>query len=367
MSKTIRKTENTRQILKVQQDYLKYTKKKSAFIAILIVFVFFFMVFSLSLGQVRIPFVEVIKIIFDRGTSVNDIIIWNIRMPRILGAILIGACLAISGSVMQGVLRNPLASSYTLGTSNAAALGAAIGIIFLGGGTILGQHTSSLVVNNPYIVSISAFLSSMICIGILILLIKNYKASPETIILTGAALSTLFSSALAIVQYLTMQNAFSSIVMWMFGDLGKLNLDQNLFIFIALLPTTIYFFIIRWDFNAMEAGDDVAKGLGINVEKTRLVCLILSTFITAIAISFVGIIGFIGLLAPHLVKRLIGNDYRFQLIGSLFMGSAILLIADTIGRNLFAYTIPVGIITSFFGGPLFIFILIRRHTHGNRN
>jgi iron complex transport system permease protein len=171
MSKTnesseINKTHETKKnlkILKVQQDYLKYTKKKIIFIAILIVFVFFFMVFSLSLGQVKIPFFEVITIIFNRGSSVNDIIIWNIRMPRILGAILIGACLAISGSVMQGILRNPLASPYTLGTSNAAALGAAIGIIFLGGGTILGQHTSSLVVNNPYIVSIRPS-SSLICV-----------------------------------------------------------------------------------------------------------------------------------------------------------------------------------------------------------
>lgn len=352
---------------KIQKEYLAHTRKKVLFILMLLIFVFIFMIFSLSLGQVKIPFLEVIRIIFHRGNSVNDVIIWNIRMPRIMGAILIGGCLAISGSVMQGVLRNPLASPYTLGTSNAAAFGAAIGIILLGGGTILGQHTSTLVIDNPYIVSISAFACSMICVGILILLIKNLKATPEIIILAGVALNTLFSSALALLQYLAMQNAFSSIVMWMFGDLGKLNMDQNLFIFIALLPATLYFYIIRWDFNAMESGDDTAKGLGINAEKTRLISLILSTLITAIAISFVGIIGFIGLLAPHIVKRIIGNDYRFQLMGSLLMGSAILLIADTIGRNLFAYTIPVGIITSFFGGPLFIYILIRRYRHGNRN
>lgn len=344
----------------VEKKYLEHSRKKILILSVMSFAVFILFIVSISLGQVEIPFFEVLEILFTQPRSVASVVVWRIRFPRAIGALLIGACLAISGTVMQCILRNPLASPYTLGTSNAAAFGAAFGMVVLGGGVIVGQTNSSWAIENIYIVSVSAFVWAMIATLILLLLIKKMRPTAEVIILTGIALNALFSSALAAVQYFAMELAFTSIVLWMFGDLGKISNSQNFLIFTVFIPIMTYFILKRWDYNAMEPGDDVAKGLGVDTNRTRIISLVLATVITALSISFVGIIGFIGLLAPHITRRIIGNDHRYLLVGSMIFGAGLLLLADTVARLALSYTIPVGIITSFLGSPLFFYILIRR-------
>lgn len=349
----------------IKKTYRRVSRKKILFLVVLTVLLFILSIVAIGSGRIQIPFFEVLRILFQPGTSVNDIVVLHIRLPRVLGALLVGGALGVSGAVMQCILKNSMASPFTLGTSNAAAFGAAFGIIMLGAGDIIGQTTAVWLVKNPYTVSISAFSWAMVATIVMIVLAKVLKASPESVILAGIALNAIFSAALAAMQYFSWERAFTSIAMWMFGDLGKLNHEQNFWIFIWLLPAVVYFIYKRWDFNAMEAGEDIAKGLGVNTSRTRIITMILATFITAMAISFVGIIGFIGLLAPHVIRRLVGNDHRYLIHGSLVFGALVLLLSDTLGRTMLAYTIPVGIITSFLGGPLFLYILIRRSRHAS--
>ncbi len=304
-------------------------------------------------------FSDLFNILFNRDDSSDSILVWDLEIPRIVSAILAGFALGISGTVMQCVLKNPLGSPYTLGVSNAAAFGASVGIVLLGGGIITGQSVATITINDPYIVAISAFIWSMVATGVIILLVKVTKVSPETMVLAGVALSSIFSAGISFLQYMYNEYALSTIVFWQFGSMGKATWDELGLIFIITLVIIVYFLYNRLDYNALDVGDDVASSLGVNVNRLRLVSLFAAALLTAIIVSFMGIVAFIGLLGPHIVRRLIGNDHRYLLPGSMFMGALILLVSDCIGQNLMDFTLPVGIITSFLGGPLFLYLLIR--------
>lgn len=304
-------------------------------------------------------FSSLFNILFNKDNSSDSILVWDLEIPRIISAILAGFALGISGTVMQCVLKNPLGSPYTLGVSNAAAFGASVGIVLLGGGIITGQSVATITINDPYIVAISAFIWSMVATGVIILLVKVTKVSPETMVLAGVALSSIFSAGISFLQYMYNEYALSTIVFWQFGSMGKATWEELGLIFIITLVIIVYFLYNRLDYNALDVGDDVASSLGVNVNRLRLVSLFAAALLTAVIVSFMGIVAFIGLLGPHIVRRLIGNDHRYLLPGSMFMGALILLVSDCIGQNLMDFTLPVGIITSFLGGPLFLYLLIR--------
>ena len=306
---------------------------------------------------------SVLNILFNRyGPDVDVIdssIVWNLSLPRIMSALLAGMALGAAGAVMQCVLRNPLGSPYTLGISNAAAFGASIGIVLLGGGIIVGQSSAFVQIDNPYIVTASAFTWSMIATAIIIILVKVTKVSPETMVLAGVALSSIFSAGISLLQYIFNEYALSTIVFWQFGSMGKATWEELSLILVVCIITGLYFMYNRLDYNALDAGDDVAASLGVNVNMTRILTLVLAALVTSIVVSFMGIIAFIGLLGPHIVRRFVGNDHRYLIPGSMLMGAIILLISDCIGQNIADFTIPVGILTSFLGGPLFLYLLIR--------
>ena len=295
---------------------------------------------------------------FDYDQRIHSILVWDLGIPRILSCILAGVALGVSGTVMQCVLKNPLGSPYTLGVSNAAAFGASLGIIILGGGIITGQSQTSIIINNPYVVTVSAFAWSMIATGIIILLVKVTHVSPETMVLAGVALSSIFSAGISLLQYMYNEYALSTIVFWQFGSMGKADMSQLLFIFIVTLACSIYFLYNRMDYNALDSGDEVASSLGVNVNSLRLLTLFIAALLTSIIVSFMGIVAFIGLLGPHIVRRFVGNDHRYLIPGSMFLGAIILLISDCVGQCALDFTIPVGIITSFLGGPLFLYLLV---------
>jgi iron complex transport system permease protein len=356
-------------------QYTKHVAKKTVFLLVLLLAIIIIALFATIIGTYPLEPWDVINAVFNYHGTTEDIIIWNLRLPRIVAAILVGAALGVSGTIMQCVLRNPLGSPFTLGISNAAAFGAAIGIIVLGGGTILGQSVTTTYIDNPYLVTGCAFAFAMLATVILIVLVKVTKVSPEAMVLTGVAISSIFSAGLAALQYFSNDSALSTIVYWQFGDLGKINWDQNIILLVVVIVICIFFFWRRWDYNALDTGDEVAKGLGVNTDRIRIVSMAMASLVTAVAVSFVGIIGFVGLLAPHVVRRFIGSDHRFLIPGSMLLGSLVLLVSDTVGRNMGdllnwtfglgvpSFVIPVGIITSFIGGPLFIWILIRGYRH----
>ena len=322
---------------------------------------------TLTVDLGSLSFFDVLHIIFnknDPSISRSDrILVWDIYMPRIACGLLAGFALGVSGAVMQCVLRNPLGSPYTLGISNAAAFGASVGIV-LNGGAIIGQSQATIMIDNPYLVTASAFIWAMIGTGIIVLLVTITKVDANTMVLAGVAISSIFSAGISALQYIYNEYALSAIVFWQFGSLGKATWDELKIVAAVAIPIIVFFIWKRWDFNALDNGPDVAKSLGVNVNGLRIATLVLSALMTAVVVSFMGIIAFIGLLGPHMIRMIIGSDHRYLIPGSMFLGAIILLIADCVGQSLFTFTLPVGIITSFLGGPLFLFLLIKGYKRG---
>ncbi|MFA6803944.1 MAG: iron ABC transporter permease [Candidatus Methanomethylophilaceae archaeon] len=344
--------------------YADHLNRKRVALAVMFLVLFVICLASLiigsRIGDSYLSVSEVFHGIIGDGSS-KAVILMGVRFPELLAGVLIGAALGIAGAVMQCVLKNPLASPYTLGISNAAAFGASIGILLLNGG-IITQSTLVPQINNPYTVAIMAFAWSMIGTAIIILIVKITGATPATMVLAGVAISSIFSAGVAFLQYTATDGQLSALVFWQFGSLSKVSGNMIPLIAAVVIAISLMFLYLRWDYNATEGGDEVARGLGINVNRLRIYTLLGAAVITAICVSFAGVIGFIGLAAPHMVRKVVGDDHRFLLTGSMIMGAMILVLADTIAQNAFTSTfgvLPVGIITSFLGGPLFLYILLR--------
>jgi len=327
------------------------------FLALIILFVC--IIIAAHNGPLNISSSDIIRYLLTFDNDGMGGVIWNIRMVRIIGAILAGSGLAVAGVVMQCILRNPLASPYTLGISSAAAFGASFAIIFLNAGSSI---TSTVSISNPYVTTISAFLFSLLATGAILLLTKLTRVSSETMVLAGVAISAMFAAGLSFMQYLATDSQLGNIIMWTFGDLGKATWSWNTLIMAVLLSVTLYFYYKRWDYNAMEAGEETAKGLGVHTERERILGMVLASVLSAVIVSFFGIIAFIGLLGPHIARMIIGSDHRHLIPLSIILGAIILIVADGVGQViLYPSVIPVGIITSMLGGPLFIYLLIRRY------
>jgi iron complex transport system permease protein len=343
----------------ISGKYKRFVKRKRLFLLLGLLLLVLCVIIAAQNGPIDISFTDVVRYIFTFDTVGTGSVIWNIRMVRIIGALCAGAGLAVAGVVMQCILRNPLASPFTLGISSSAAFGASFAIIFLGAGSSM---TSTVSINNPYVTTVCAFLFSLAATGSILLLTKITRVSAETMILAGVAISAMFSAGLSFMQYIATDSQLGNIVAWTFGDLGKATWSWNSLILLVLLPVVLYYFYKRWDYNAMDAGEDTAKGLGVNTERERIVGMVLSSVLSAFIVSFFGIIAFIGLLGPHIARMIIGSDHRYLIPLSIILGAIILVAADGIGQViLYPSVVPVGIITSMLGGPLFIYLLIRRY------
>lgn len=309
-------------------------------------------------GPIRISFGDVLKHIFTFDAEGDGRIIWNVRMKRVIGGILIGAGLSMAGVVMQCILRNPLASPYTLGLSNAAAFGAAFSIVFVSSGSMA---SSAISIDNPFVTTLFAFAFSMLATCIILFLTKVTGVTAETMVLAGIAISAIFSAGLSFTQYVASESQLANIVSWMFGDVGRATWSWNAFVLAVLAPVAVYFFCRRWDYNALDAGEETAKGLGVNAERERITGMVLSSLLCSVIVSFFGIIAFIGLLGPHISRMIVGGDHRYLMPAAMLIGAIILVVSDLVGKTVMApQVIPVGIITSLLGGPLFVYLLVRR-------
>ncbi len=313
-------------------------------------------IISVSTGTIRIPLKEVVSGIFGFDMTGAGRIIRDVRMPRIIAALLVGAGLALSGTVMQSVLRNPLASPYTLGLSSAAAFGASFAIVFFGAGT---GTTSTIIISDSFTVAFSAFVFSSLSTAAILLLTVLTKISAESMVLAGIAIGSIFSAGLTLMQYLADSIQLAGIISWTFGDLGRANRHFLLIIALVLVPVYILFFYFRWNFNALDTGEDTARGLGVKTGVVRIIGMLSASILSAIIVSFFGTIAFVGLLGPHIARKILGGDHRFLLVASPLVGAIILLAADTAARTVLSpMVLPVGILTSLSGGPLFIYLLI---------
>lgn len=344
----------------IPESYLKYTGRKTAVIISLALLTVVLGIFAICAGSAELTPAQVVMTLLGKGSESSEIVIWNIRLPRVIAAIVAGAGLAVAGCVMQNILRNPLASPFTLGISQGAAFGAALAIVVLGAGSMHSRSADAVIITSPYIVTISAFIFSMAATLVILFLASRVGVTPEAMVLAGVALGSLFAAATTIIQFFAHDVQVAAIVFWTFGDLGRASWREVNIMLILFILALLYFMLHRWDYNALDSGEETAKGLGVDVEKLRLGGMLISSLITSVAVAFLGIIGFIGLVAPHMMRRIIGGDHRFLIPGTTVAGCILLLASDTLARTIIKpVIIPVGAITSFLGAPLFLYLLSR--------
>ena len=313
---------------------------------------------SLRAGSYDTPVLELLKGIAGRAedSSVN-IVVRNMRLPRICTAILGGAGLGMAGVVLQSVLRNPLASSSTLGISQGAGFGAAFAIIVLGAGL---QAGGGVAFSNPALIGLCAFGGSMAVSVLILALSRLRQITPEAMVLSGVALSSLFSGATTLLQYFADEVQLTSLVFWTFGDLGRTGWGEVGIMAAVAAAAGIYFFFNRWNYNALESGEQTAVSLGVNVGRLRIVSVLLCSVVAAVVVSYVGVINFIGLVAAHMVRRFLGDNHCYLIPGSALVGAVLLLLGDLAARNAAApVVLPIGAITSFLGAPLFLYLLFK--------
>jgi len=338
-------------------EYQRFLNKKVLFFFILVLGTISLASIAVTLGSAGLSVKDVYIAILSKflpgyfsSTHFANTIVWTLRLNRILMGIVAGAGLSVAGATMQGILKNPLASEFTLGMDSAACLGASVAIV-LGAGFAHGEY---LIVGNAFVFTLIA---SFTVYGL-----ARYRGiTPETLILAGIAITYLFSAMTTFLQYIGRVEELHDVVFWMMGSLDSSSWDRVGMITAILALCLPYLIIKSWDINAIGTGDETAKSLGVDVERTRMISMMLASLITASIICFTGTIGFVGLVAPHITRMVIGGDHRFLLPGSALVGALILLGADTLARTVLAPVIlPVGIMTSFLGVPFFVYLFIQR-------
>ena len=307
---------------------------------------------DISLGETADALLKLVR--REASITVEQKIVLLLRLPRVVLAVLAGAALSVSGVVMQALTRNPLVSPFTIGVSSAAAFGASVAIVF--GFAIVPGTVGGVVVN--------AFSFAVLCALLVYAISWKLGMSPETLILTGIALNYLFAALTSTVQYVAEEHQLAAAVQWAFGSLNDASWDQNLFLAVVLTVSLPVLQRFSLSFNALTAGgDELTKSIGANPTSIKAITGMAAVLLTASTISFTGVIGFVGLVGPHIARLLIGGDHPRLLPFSVVIGAILVVLADTIGRTLISpVVIPVGIVISFLGVPLFLSLIIARRT-----
>ncbi|MBQ2700377.1 MAG: iron ABC transporter permease [Clostridia bacterium] len=314
-------------------------------------------VISFGMGRYPVPLEEVGRIFLSRllpgmektWTSAMEAAVLNIRLPRVLLACLVGCCLSAAGAAYQGVFQNPMASPDLLGASSGAAFGAALAILL--GASSLG-------------VTFSAFGAS---IGVILLVnlvaARAHGKKVVNLILAGVMVSSLCSAGTSYIKLVAdPANQLPAITYWMMGSLSGSSLQDIRLVLLPMALGLVPLFCLRWRLNLLTLGDDEARAMGVNAPLLRLIVVLSATLMTAASVSVSGLIGWIGLVAPHLSRKMVGNDYRKLLPTSMLMGACFLLAADNVSRNLAATEIPIGILTAFIGTPFFLYLIMRKES-----
>ena len=310
---------------------------------------------SFLMGRYPVSPVDVVKTILSpifpqlTVSSTINTIVWQIRLPRILAALLVGASLSIAGTAFQGIFKNPLVSSDLLGVSNGAGFGAALAILFSGSGIVI---------------QIFAFIFGIISVSITYLISKAYRAGGILIlILSGVAISAFFNSLISAIKFVAdPEDKLPEIVYWLMGSLASVTMDEIIMIIIPLFIGFIILYLLRWQMNILAMGDEEAQSLGLNPSRVRLIIIAACTLLTSAAVSISGIIGWIGMIIPHMARIVVGPDNKILIPASLSLGASFLLLIDNISRVVISIEIPIGILTSIIGVPLFLYLLRRGYS-----
>ena len=300
---------------------------------------------SIMKGSVDIPTSEVIASLFTGGNSLHEQILFNIRLPRTLVAMLVGVNLALSGAILQAIMKNPLADPHIIGISSGAGLA---GIVVL-----------LLMPDYGYLVTPVAFLGALGAAFLIYILAWKNGIRPIRIILAGVAVSAFLGAGISALMIIFSDRVHSAL-MWMVGGLSARSWPHVAMLYPYTIGGTLLAFLAANRLNILQLGDELAKGLGLRVELTRLMLTAVASLLAASAVSVVGLLGFVGLIVPHIARLLVGSDYRYLLPASALLGAAVVTFSDTLARLLFSpIELPVGIIMAALGAPFFLFLLRR--------
>lgn len=305
---------------------------------------------SFLIGRYPIDPVDVIKTILSpifpqlEVSQTITTIVFEIRLPRIIGAFVVGAALAMAGSAFQGIFKNPLVSSDLLGVSNGAGFGAALAIL-LSGLNVVTQ--------------IFAFVFGLISVSITYLISKSYKnGGILVLVLSGVAISAFFGALVSAVKFIAdPDDKLPEIVYWLMGSLASITVDKLIMISVPIIIGVVVLMLLRWRINLLSMGDEEAQALGLNPSRTRLVVIAACTLLTSAAVSISGIIGWLGLVIPHMTRMIVGPDNKILIPASLSLGASFLLLIDNISRAVISIEIPIGILTAVIGVPIFLYLL----------
>jgi iron complex transport system permease protein len=304
---------------------------------------------DIASGPAQLTLTQVVHSLLH-GEGSDGVIVWQIRLPVALMALAVGAALGVSGLIMQTVLHNPLACSYTLGISAGAGFGAALFIV----------AGSSLGLAEAWGLPLSALVFAFVAGSAVLLIGRQRGGNAESYVLAGIALLFLFQALLSLLQYLAAPDALAQIVFWLFGSLYKSGWHAVGLMWLTLLLSTLLLARDAWRFTALSLSDERATSLGIAVARLRWRALALVSLLTGVAVAFVGTIGFVGLIAPHMARMLLGEDHRFLIPGAALYGALLLSLASVLGKWLSpGGLIPIGIVTALIGLPFFLLLILR--------
>lgn len=344
-------------------EYHQFTLRRIVFIAATLIILAVLFGLSISIGERDIGFLDAYRVFFDHlmGNASyeyhsdlwwDDSIIWNTRLPRAALAIVAGMGLAVCGATMQSIMKNPLADPYITGISSAASLGAILTIV-------LGLSITSS--SGQYGIVLNAFVFGMIPAVIIMLMSRFGNTSPATLILAGTAISYFFSSLSTLILTTSSEEDLASAYTWQVGSLSGTVWSDIPLVLVVVLGGSLALQLSASKLNLLTMGDESAKSLGLNASGFRMVCLCLMSLIAATIISFTGVIGFLGLVVPHIARLVIGSDNRFVIPASMALGALVLLAADLVGKSITAVEeIPVGVVMSFIGAPIFLYLILRQ-------
>jgi len=328
--------------------------RKTILLSLLCALLLLFAVLSLRFGAKPCSLGDLLHALARDGLDPDlEYFLWNLRMPKVLAALAVGGALAVNGVVLQTVLNNPLASSFTLGQSHGAAFGACFAMI------VLAQRAINTSLS---LVALGAFCGSMISSVFILLLASVRGMTSHGLILAGVAISTFFAAATMSLQYFATDSQVAATLFWTFGDLSKGAWTEAWITLAACAAGVAGALRLAWDYDALSWGDAHASALGVSVLRIRVLSVIIASLLVAFATSFYGVIGFVGLIAPHLIRLLFRHTgHGFLILASTLFGGTFLLGADLLAQSLlYPVLLPIGIICSFTGVPIFLFLLLRR-------
>ena len=318
--------------------------------ALLIALPVFLFFISFMMGRYPVAPVDVIKTIlspFIPSLAVSPqvtSIVFNIRLPRIIASLVVGASLAVAGASFQGIFQNPLVSPDLLGVSQGAGFGAAVAILLNMGN---------------FFIQLSAFVFGIISVAITYVISKSYRAGGILLlVLSGTAVSAFFNALVSGAKFMAdPYDKLPQIVYWLMGSLSSVNFDKLAMIIIPLIIGIAVIMILRWHLNVLSMGDEEAQSLGLNPNNLRILIITACTLVTSAAVSISGIIGWVGLVVPHMTRIIVGPDHKILLPASLSIGASFLLLIDNISRTAISIEVPIGILTAIIGVPIFLYLL----------